>query len=87
MAWSSDEYIGTDGTQITFGPGDIEQRRISINSSISAVLVNVTGINYTSELQITAYLSSSVTCTATDHNQNRTVHLQILGKSLSNSDV
>ena len=82
--WSSDKYIGTGGNQVTFGPGDMVESRIDNNTSVYAVLTVVSGSDYVSELHITANLSSSVTCIATDYNeQNDTIHLRVLGKLMT----
>lgn len=91
LAWSSDEYIGTGGKQLPFGHRDREGSRHTISDNIYAELVNVSILNdatiITSTFHITASLSSSVICTATEYNKNSTIYLRILGKLLSNVQI
>ena len=91
LALSSDEYIGTGGKQLTFGHGDREGRRHTISRHIYAELINVSRNGdvtiFVSTFHIVASLSSSVTCTATEYNQNSTIYLRILGKLHSNVQI
>ena len=84
VAWSSDEYIGTGGNQLPFGLDDRVGRRHTVNENIYAELLSIDLDNriITSTFRIKASSSSSVTCTATEDNQNySTINITIPGKS------
>ena len=83
-AWSSNEYIGIGGSQISFGleDTDIVGRRREIDVGIYVELVSIDPDNriINSTFHIKASSNSYVTCTATEQSSRSVIFLKILSK-------
>ena len=90
LAWSSEDYIGRNGTEILFIARDFSNRRRK-DSNDHDTYAMLTGVNndtnqviLTSKLHINASVSrstvSSVTCRHTGENLIATQHFQVFGK-------
>ena len=90
LAWSSDDYVGIGGTEISFLAGDISHRprKDSNDYDTYAILTDINNDNnqltLTSKLYIMASVStstvSSVTCRHTGDNLRATQQFQVFGK-------
>lgn len=90
LAWSSDDYVGIGGTEISFLAGDISgrSRKDSNDYDTYAILTGVNNdtnqLTLTSELHINTSVNistvSSVTCKHTGENLIVTQQFQVFGK-------